>query len=69
MTAYRKVILDRFKDAIGTSFEGVPATLSGLLAVAHHTGAEGLAKWIANNPPRAKFAATTAAYKAANGVF
>lgn len=69
MAQYRALILERYRAAIGTSFEGKPATLSGLLAVAHLAGAEGLAKWLKNDPPRTKFKATTAAYARANGIF
>ncbi len=69
MSQYRSLILERYRAAIGTSFEGKQATLSGLLAVAHHAGAEGLAKWLKNDPPRSKFKATTAAYARANGIF
>lgn len=69
MASYKRLIKERYPSAIGTSFEGQPATLSGLLAVAHLTGIDGLGKWLANKPPRAKFVATNTAYKAANGLF
>jgi hypothetical protein len=54
---------------VGQSFEGARATLSGLLAVAGQCGIPGLLAWARNDPPRSKFPATVAAYKAANGIF
>lgn len=69
MRDYKGPILDRFRRAIGTSFEGRPATLSGLLAVAHHVGLEGLGRWLSNDPPRSKFKTTAEAYARANGIF
>ncbi len=69
MQNYAKQILERYKPAVGTVFEGTRATLSGLLAVAHAAGIDGLGKWLKNDPPRAKFKATTEAYGRANGIF
>ena len=69
MQSYKNEIAEKFGNAIGQEFEGKPATLSGLLAVAHHAGTPGLAKWLTGTPPRDKFPQTTAAYKAATGIF
>ncbi len=69
MVAYARNIKDRYPDAIGKTFEGQVATLSGLLAVAHAAGSNALGKWIASPDERQKFKNTTAAYKLANGIF
>jgi hypothetical protein len=69
MVAYAKTIKSKFDASINTEYEDHPATLSGLLAVAHAAGENGLGKWIANDPPRSKFKTTTAAYLSANGIF
>ena len=69
MTAYRNGILSQYKSAISKMIEDRPASLSGLMAVAHHTGIDGLGKWLDNQPPRSKFKATTNAYLTSNGIF
>jgi len=69
MKAYRNAILGRYKSAISKTIEDRPASLSGLMAVAHHTGEDGLGKWLANIPPRTRFKATTGSYLTANGIF
>ncbi len=69
MQTYRREIERQFKNEIGREIEGKAATLSGLLAVAHHAGIPGLEKWLKGDPPREKFPQTTAAYKAATGIF
>lgn len=65
----RRLILSKHSTVIGQSIEGLPATISGLLAVAKIAGAAGLASWIANPAERRKFSQTTAAFKTANGIF
>jgi hypothetical protein len=69
MAAYRKLVEVKYPQAVGTVFDGQKATLSGLLAVAHNAGGEGLGRWLANDPPREKFPATNQAYRKANGIF
>jgi hypothetical protein len=67
MVSYARMIKDRYKNAI-TQY----TTLSGLLAVAHCAGPEGLGKWIQedpNSPERTKFKRTAALYEAVNGIF
>jgi hypothetical protein len=68
MRRYRSEILERHRDAIGKETEGRPATLSGLLAVAHHAG-PALASWLTNPEDRRRFEKTTAAYGRTTGVF
>lgn len=53
----------------GKEIEGQKATISGLLAVAHRAGLKGLGSWLKNPGDRQKYPNTTAAYKAANGIF
>jgi hypothetical protein len=72
--AFRKITKDSRNDvessgALGREIEGRRATLSGLLAVAHHAGRRGLGKWIEGTPPREKFPATLGAYLGVNGLF
>lgn len=66
---HARVIRVRHQGAIGTEIEGVPVSLSGLLAVAQRAGLGGLSKWIADAEDRAGFPETTAAYKRLNGIF
>jgi hypothetical protein len=68
MRRYRSEILERHRDALGKEIEGKPATLSGLLAVAHHAG-PALASWLTNPEDRLRFQKTTAAYGHTTGVF
>jgi hypothetical protein len=68
MRRYRSEILERHRDALGKDLEGKPATLSGLLAVAHHAG-PALASWLTNPEDRRRFQKTTAAYGHTTGVF
>jgi hypothetical protein len=68
MRRYRGEILERHRDALGKEIEGKPATLSGLLAVAHHAG-PALASWLTNPDDRRRFQKTTAAYDQTTGVF
>jgi hypothetical protein len=67
MKSYRKLVIEKYGKAIGLPVAGKPATLSGLLAVAHFAGAAGLGKWITE--PTSRKSETTAAYTRANGVF
>jgi len=68
MRRYRHAILADHRGALGTEIEGKPATLSGLLAVAHHAG-PALVSWLASADDRKRFAKTTTAYGRTTGVF
>lgn len=57
------------EQAVGADIEGQPATLSGLLAVLHRAGHKGFDKWVMDAEDRKRYPNTTAAYKAANGIF
>jgi hypothetical protein len=54
---------------VGTVVDGVPATLSGLLAVGYSAGTRGIGDWVKNTGARARFAATTEAFLKANDIF
>jgi len=69
MDLYRAIIAEKYKQVIGATLEGKLITLSGLLAVAHMAGAEGLGKWIVDPEQRKRFEHVTAAYKQATGIF
>lgn len=68
MKRYRADILARHRADLGREIEGKPATLSGLLAVAHHAG-PALDSWLANESDRRRFERTTAAYRHMTGGF
>jgi hypothetical protein len=68
MKRYRSDILSRHRDALGREIEGKPATLSGLLAVAHHAG-PALDSWLRSESDRKRFERTTAAYGRLTGGF
>lgn len=69
MELYRSIIAEKYKPVIGMAIEGgKPATLSGLLALAHTSGA-GMHKWLTNGTIRSKFTWVTDAYRKANGIF
>lgn len=67
MAAYQRLVLDKYGAAIGITAAGKPATMSGLLAVAHFAGGAGLGKWVTD--PSSRKGSTTAAYLRANGIF
>jgi hypothetical protein len=69
MVAYRKVIMEKFLKAVNSQVQGRAATMSGLLAVAHFAGSQGLEKWLTSQELRRKFKATTNAYLSANNIF
>lgn len=54
---------------IGREVDGEKATLSGLVAVSHRAGFKGLKNWLTRADDRKRFPHTTAAFRAANGVF
>jgi hypothetical protein len=68
MRRYRSDILAEHRGALGTQIEGKPATLSGLLAVAHHAG-PALASWLSSAADRKRCAKPTAASGPTTGVF
>jgi len=68
MKRYRNAILGEHRGVIGTEIDGKRATLSGLLAVAHHAG-PALTSWLASAEDRKRFARTTNAYYSMSEVF
>ena len=54
---------------VGSSIGGERASLSGLLAVGHLAGREGVASWVKDPEVRKKFSATTAAFRRSNHIF
>jgi len=69
MQDFARLIGRSYSSAIGKTYEGERATLSGLLAVARLAGPKGLADWLSSSKTRAKFAQTTSSYKRFNGIF
>lgn len=69
MELFRNIISEKYAQVIGLDIEGKPATLSGLLALAHTAGSEGMYKWLMNGDIRNKFKWVTEAYNKANGIF
>jgi hypothetical protein len=72
MTDFVDPILTQHDDDFGQAgfnVDGKPITLSGLLALAHYGGIDGMTSWLTNDRDRSKFKATTAAFNAANGLF
>ena len=56
-------------DDVGKVICGEPATLSGLMTVAHFAGPTAYHKWVASDSDKDKFPATTQAYQHTNGLF
>jgi len=69
MELYRNIIAEKYKQVLGLDINGQKATLSGLLALAHSCGAEGMYKWLTNPEMRERFTWVTNAYNRANGIF
>jgi len=69
MELYRSIIMEKYKQVIGLDVDGGPATLSGLLTLAHMAGSEGMYKWLSGREIRRKFSWVTEAYRKANGIF
>jgi len=57
------------RDLVGRAVDTRIATLSGLLAVAHRAGLQGLGTWFANGAEREAFSHTTALFQLVNGIF
>lgn len=64
-----RALVPKVAPHVGRVVDGVPATLSGLLAVGHLAGSEGVAGWVADPVARLKFRSTTANFEGANGIF
>lgn len=62
-------LAEEHASSVGSDVDGVAATLSGLLAVLHRAGHRGFDSWISSAEDRKKYPNTTAAFKAANGIF
>lgn len=62
-------IKNKLDKGIGIQIQGKKSTLSGLLAVAHRAGAEGMKNWVSSPEQQAKFPGTTALYLSMNGIF
>jgi hypothetical protein len=69
MELYRNIISEKYSKVIGLDIDGKPATLSGLLALAHTAGSEGMHKWLTTGSIRNKFTWVTEAYHKTNGIF
>ncbi len=62
-------IAEEHPNGVGADVDGTIATLSGLLAVLHRAGHRGFDKWLSSAEDRKRYPNTTAAFKAANGIF
>lgn len=69
MRRLRPAVEREFADRIGTEAEGVPITLSGLLAVEFAAGGNGLRAWLTQPEERTRFPRTAELYRRANGAF
>jgi hypothetical protein len=67
--ADRSAVLSRYRDAVGKTFVGKKATLSGLLATAYHAGLAGLGRWLSSNEERDRGRRTSAVYQRTTGLF
>lgn len=63
------LLADRYREFIGKEIEGKRVTLSGLLAVVHQAGIDGLKSWLANPADRTKYPHTTAAFVKSSEIF
>ena len=69
MARMRRIVTAAHDSEIGKVHAGRPATMSGLLAVAHAAGPAGLKSWLANDADKTRFRNTTAAYLRTTGIF
>jgi len=69
MELYRNIIGEKYMKVLGLEIDGKQATMSGLLALAHNAGSEGMYKWLMDGELRNKFTWVTEAYHKANGIF
>lgn len=67
--AFVEAIARRHPFAIGQMIDGRPASLSGLLAVAHRLGIAGLTQWLCSENERRRQRIATASFGRANGIF
>jgi hypothetical protein len=64
-----RLLVPRATPHVGKVVNGKKATLSGLLAVGHLAGREGLESWAKDPVVRQKFGDTTKNFEKANGIF
>ena len=69
MLAYAKQVARELRELVGSQLDGQQVTLSGLLAVAHQAGFDGLKKWAASPEVRAQFPGTSTQFHKLNGIF
>ena len=70
MELYRSIIEEKYRQVIGLDVDTAgPATLSGLLALAHASGSDGMHKWLTKKEIRQRFPWVTDIYRRVNGVF
>lgn len=69
MQLYAAQIHKEIPEAIGSTLDGKPVTLSGLLAVAHRAGWQGLKDWMGDASVRAAHKQTGDIFNKANGLF
>jgi hypothetical protein len=67
--ADRSAVLLRYAGAIGKTFAGKKATLSGLVASAYHAGLAGLGRWLSSDEERNRAPKTTAVYQRTTGLY
>lgn len=69
MLALGHQIAAQAHELVGSVLDGRPVTLSGLLAVAHQAGFQGMHQWASDPKVRASFKQTTDLFHRANGLF
>lgn len=69
MVGHRAAVLLRHAGALGRVYGGRPATLSGLLGVAHQAGLDGLGLWLQAGGDERRYPKTTAMYRQTVGLF
>ena len=69
MKLYGDQIKKEIPEVIGSVLDGKPVTMSGLLAVAHRAGWQGLKDWLGDASVRAAHKQSTDAFNKLNGLF